>query len=268
MARKGVHEPKINLIGKKFGKLTVIEYAGYRATQTGKIHHQWKCACDCGGEKIATTMALTTSHCKSCGCMSHAPHHLPQTKHHLSDTRIYNVWKSMKGRCYTKSNSAYCYYGARGITVCDEWKNDFSKFYEWAIANGYKEVEDRNAYTIDRIDVNGNYEPSNCRWITMQEQSNNRRNNNKYMFDGEILTLREIAEKTNTDYSLLNGRITRGCSIYEAVYGTFEPAKYHYIYEGERRTIPEISKLSGVKEVTIRSRLSKGYTIEEATKQI
>ncbi len=265
MPKKGDHTPKENLVGMKFGKLTVIEYAGYKTTNSGAVYHQWLCNCDCGNTKITTGAALKSNHCQSCGCIPHTPKTIKWIKHNKADTRLYNVWKSMKGRCYTKSNSGYKYYGARGIEVCPEWKNDFNSFYEWSVSNGYKESEKQGLYTIDRIDPNGNYTPDNCRWVDMTIQSNNRRNNTKYMYDGELLTLREISYKSNIDYSTLRGRIDRGLSIYEALYNEYGPAKYYYEFYGEKLSIPEISKRTGIKEVTIRSRLKRGYTIYDAT---
>lgn len=262
MAKKGERKPKKNLVGMKFGKLTVIEYSGYETKDNGLVYHLWKCQCECGNTKISNGRNLLNGHCKSCGCIPHIPKTIPWTKHHKSDTILYNVWKSMKGRCYTKSNSGYEYYGARGINVCDEWKNDFNAFYEWSISNGYKDSEEYGEYTLDRIDPNGNYEPSNCRWVNMTVQSNNRRNNTKYMYDGELLTLREISIRTGVNYDILRGRTDRGLSIYEALYNQFEPTKYHLEYNGERHSIPEWSAITGIKEVTIRARLKRGWSVE------
>lgn len=262
MAKKGERKPKKNLVGMKFGKLTVIEYAGYETKDNDRVYHIWKCKCDCGNTKISQGRNLLNGHCKSCGCIPPIPKNIPWTKHHKSDTRLYNVWKSMKGRCYTKSCSNYHLYGGRGIKVCDEWKKDFNAFYEWSIANGYKEVDDRNEYTIDRIDPNGNYEPSNCRWVNMETQSNNRRCSVKYMFDGELLTLREISNKTGIDYNHLRGRIDRGLSIYEALYNQYDHAQFYLEYNGERHSIPEWSAITRIKEITIRARLKRGWSVE------
>lgn len=102
--------------------------------------------------------------------------------------KIYDVWRQMIKRCYRKENSNYKWYGERGITVCDEWKNSFQAFYDWAMANGYKE-----GLTLDRIDNDGNYEPANCRWATNDEQARNTRKNVFYAVNGEIHTLSEWA---------------------------------------------------------------------------
>lgn len=262
MARKGEYIPKKNLLGMKFGKLTVIEYAGYEI-KFNRVQHLWKCKCDCGNIKISQSRHLLNKHCQSCGCLPHIPKTLPNVKHHKSNTRLHNVWKSMKGRCYTKSCSGYENYGGRGITVCEEWRNDFSAFYEWSIANGYKEVEDHSKYTLDRIDVNGNYEPSNCRWVDMKVQCNNKRNNARYMFDGELLTLRDISQRTGANYKTLKGRIDRGEALFDALYGEYDLATYYLEYNGERHTIPEWSKITGIKEITIRARLKRGWSVEK-----
>lgn len=262
MGKKGEYIPKKNLVGIRFGNLTVIEYAGYKTGKTGHVYHQWNCKCECGNTKIVTGTSLTSSHCQSCGCIPHTPKTLPQIKHNKSNTRLYNVWKSMKGRCYTKTDSAYHLYGGRGITVCDEWRNDYSTFYEWSIANGYKEVDDSSKFTIDRIDVNGNYEPSNCRWVDMKTQCNNKRNNARYMYDGSLLTLRDISKRAGIDYKILKGRIDRGESLFDALYKDYELAQYHLEHNGMRHTIPEWSQITGIKEITIRARLKRGWSVE------
>lgn len=118
----------------------------------------------------------------------------------------------MKHRCYSPKNDSYKHYGARGIKVCDEWLNDFMNFYNWAIGNGYKE-----GLTIDRVDVNGNYKPSNCRWVTMKKQQNNRSNNHYVMYENKKYTISELAELNNMDRNLLNKRIRRGWDINKAI---------------------------------------------------
>ena len=106
-------------------------------------------------------------------------------------TRLYNTWKGMKARCQNGNHKSYKYYGDRGIGICDEWSSSYQKFKEWALDNGYEE-----GLTLDRIDVNGNYTPENCRWATMKEQGRNRRNNKMMIYEDNILTQSEIIEKS------------------------------------------------------------------------
>jgi hypothetical protein len=127
----------------------------------------------------------------------------------------------MKDRCYNEKTKAYKDYGGRGITVCDEWRNDFEAFLKWALDNGY-----RDDLTIDRIDVNGNYEPSNCRLVTMKEQANNRRSNNKILYDGKLFTLAEWSEIIGIPYHVLYDRLTVSkWSFEKAITTEYKPRK-------------------------------------------
>lgn len=130
------------------------------------------------------------------------------TKHGLcfdengKKTRLYNIWIRMKQRCFDKNPSDYDRYGGRRITVCQEWKSDYKKFHDWAIANGYDDTK-----SIDRKDVNGNYEPGNCQWIPMDKQARNKRNNHRITHNGVTKTLIEWAQELGIGSSLLRYRL-------------------------------------------------------------
>ena len=138
-------------------------------------------------------------------------------KHGKYHTRLYNIYRGMKDRCYYKSHNRYNYYGGRGISICGEWLNDFMAFYTWAIDNGY----DDNL-TIDRIDVNGNYEPCNCRWLTPKEQSNNRRSNVYLTYNNKTQTIKQWAEELGINYKCLWKRHKLGWSDKECLFGRYK----------------------------------------------
>jgi hypothetical protein len=158
--------------GQRFGRLTVIELDHIKEYIDKKnivrYRKYYKCICDCGNFCVTEKSQLTTGHCQSCGCLQKEANRTKLNCHGMSKTKIYSIWSTMKDRCFREKCIDYKNYGGRGITIQKEWL-DFKNFYEWAKNNGYKE-----GLTIERIDVNGNYCPENCKWIPMSEQYKNK----------------------------------------------------------------------------------------------
>lgn len=168
-------------IGQKIGRLYVLRRSDDYLCSNGKRIVQYVCLCDCGNQTIVKKPQISSGKTKSCGCIQREKIASLKTTHGLSNKcgRLYPLWKSIKYRCYCETSRDYKRYGGRGIAMCDEWKHDFKSFYEWAIANGYKDEKTEkglNILTIDRIDVDGNYCPENCRFVTNLVQARNKRN--------------------------------------------------------------------------------------------
>lgn len=191
----------LDLTGQRFGKLTVIEFAGHAPNRKTL----WKCKCDCGNETLVKTNALRSGATKSCGCLVPVVSGDTHRKHGMSESRLYRTWKNMKARCSNERVLCYPHYGGRGIAVCEEWQNSFEAFRDWALANGY-----RDNLTIDRIDVNGNYCPDNCQWVSMKTQCENRSNNNLLKLDGETQPVSVWAERIGVSADLLYSRKRKG----------------------------------------------------------
>lgn len=183
-------------VGERYGRLIVLEN-----------HHpkdEVLCICDCGKLKIARATNVYHGGTKSCGCLFNEGNN---RKHGGKSTRLYLIWKAMRERCNTPSCKGYKNYGGRGISVCEEWGN-FVVFKEWAISNGYNDK-----LSLDRINVNGNYEPNNCRWATSKEQANNKRNNHLITYLGETKTMTEWAETTGIKVATIWARLQRGWTV-------------------------------------------------------
>ena len=171
--------------GERYGRLVVISAAG----KSKDNRQQYLCKCDCGKETIVVGKHLVSGNTKSCGCYKRDAGVIANTTHGMSKTRIYKTWASMKDRCEREKSNHYANYGGRGITVCDEWRNDFKAFCDWALSNGYADN-----LTIDRIDVNKNYCPDNCRWVLANEQAKNKRKTIYLTKDGETRLVKEWAQ--------------------------------------------------------------------------
>ena len=249
-----------DLTGMKFNRLTVIK----RAENNKYNRAQWLCKCDCGNTIVVSGNALLKSNTKSCGCLNKENYRKSNNKKHgMSETRLFHCWTAMKARCRDKNLKAYKNYGGRGIKVCDEWEHDFTAFYNWSMDNGYKDD-----LTIDRKDVNGNYCPENCRWITKEEQARNKRTNRYIEYNGETKTIAEWARIAGIERSVLRGRIDRGWTMKKAMStpsGSSWRNRYKITFKGETHTIPEWSKIIGINEHTLRDRLTRlEWSIEKA----
>ena len=199
-----------DLVNEIFHDLKVISFAGKRNRT-----RYWLCECKCGNRKEIREDHLTSGVTHSCGCKKKSQiiqRNKENTKHGKRYTRVYKIWQAMKYRCYNPNSDEYQYYGERGICLCDEWNNNFSKFYNWVINNGYKDN-----LTIDRIDVNGNYEPDNCRWTTMKIQENNKRNNNVLAFNGKEQTVTQWGEELGMNRDTIYKRLKSGWSVEDAL---------------------------------------------------
>ena len=162
------------------------------------------CLCDCGKEVDVRVNCLRRGNTRSCGCLSKDIRKTINFSHGMTHTRLYSTWTNMKTRCYNPKVTGFKNYGGRGITVCDDWKDDFMNFYSWAMVNGYNDD-----LTIERIDVNGNYEPENCLWIDVDEQSKNRRGNVYIELNGETKTLKGWCDELGLPYKIVHQRMNR-----------------------------------------------------------
>ena len=193
---------RIDLAGRRFGRWTVLSYAG---------NSQWFCKCQCGTQKKVHGGSLRSG--QTHGCVKCHLERGNRRTHGQKRTRLYNIWCGMKARCQNPNEPAYPRYGGRGISVCDQWRHSFEVFRDWALAHGYEDH-----LTIDRTRNNGPYEPDNCRWATYTEQNRNRRDNKPIIYQGETLLISELAERYQLPADVVKNRIRRyGWPIEKAI---------------------------------------------------
>lgn len=197
----------VELTGQRFGRLTVIRKYGIDK-HNGNV--TWLCKCDCGKTTVVSSAKLRRGNTQSCGCLLLESIKKSNTKHGLTGTKIYNEWHGVKQRCYSPTASNYERYGARGIGMCDEWRNDVRAFYN-DVSNLPHFGEP--GYTLDRIDNNKNYEPGNVRWANSSVQANNRRSNVRVTYNGETKSLKDWSRYFDMPYDVLRNGIRRGLTI-------------------------------------------------------
>ena len=194
-----------NLKDKRFGHLTVLEFNGIVSNHK----RSWLCKCDCGKIKPIREGNLLSGVSKSCGCAIVDKSRQRMLKHGMSKScgnhPLYKVWQGIKTRCYYGKSKRYKDYGGRGIKMYDDWRNDFMKFYKWAIENGYKEDLE-----ISRINIDGNYEPNNCRFVTGTANQRNKRNNHLVTINFETKTIADWCEQCSLKRTTFHGRLERG----------------------------------------------------------
>lgn len=216
-----------DLRGQRFGKLVVI------CKSDDKIRGgtAWDCKCDCGNIVTVAQQGLIGNHTRSCGCLLREKLKERNTTHGHSQDGPYNTWSCMIARCEIPTTEYYDRYGRRGIKVCQEW-HDYTTFYNWAMSTGWV-----RGLTIDRINPNGNYEPSNCRWATNQEQQWNRENTRRVMYYGEEHVVAELAHEMGIDQHRVHNRLFNGWTPEDAFDIPFNLPK------GEIKKLHELSKI-------------------------
>lgn len=242
-----MHRVIVN-IGDRFERLVAIG-----VVDTGRI----LCRCDCGTEKVISKYQLANGHTRSCGCLRRDLVTAKNKTHGMCGTRTYRIWKSMLARCYQPSMSRFEHYGGRGIKVCARW-HVFENFYAdmGKVPGGM---------SIDRIDVNGNYDPQNCRWATAKQQARNTTANKRYTYQGKSLCVAEWSDRLGICRDTLLNRIKNGFTPQEAIAaGSARLKRTAITYNGRTRSVKDWASDIGVHPSTITDRLRKGWSIDRA----
>lgn len=194
-----------DLTGQRFGDWLVIGRTQRPLGSKSRNAH-WLCRCNCGNQRSIRGEKLTSGGSKSCGCFPNKSRRVPATKASSTPitTRTYRIWRNMKQRCFNKNHCSYHYYGGRGITVCDRWRDSFATFLaDVGICPG-------KDFSLDRIDVNGNYESSNCRWATECQQQRNKRNNVRVVVNGRLMCVADLEQLCGSNRSRVRRLIEQG----------------------------------------------------------
>ena len=202
----------IDLTGQRFGRLLALERANYNNHGA-----YWLCECDCGNKKIISGKSLRKGLTISCGCYAKEQRRKATTKHGQAKNRLDNLYDKMKQRCYCTYSKSYIWYGARGIKICDEWLQNKKAFFEWAYQNGYDINDPYMKCTLDRIDVNGDYSPENCRFVDIKTQCNNRTTNRLITYQETTLNLIGWEKKTGIKRGTIAHRLKLGWPVKEAL---------------------------------------------------
>jgi len=246
-------------MGDKFGRWTVIDNGIVGENR----HMQYLCRCSCNKatERRVDVHRLLNGTSTSCGCYASEKTSERRRTHGDSSTRLYKVWLSMKARCNNPNNDSYNRYGGNGITVCEEWNNDFLSFKDWAYKNGFDNNLKGVDCSIDRKDNKKGYSPDNCRWITNTEQCNNRSTNIVIEYNGESKTATEWARTFGLKNHTVIKRYKQGRPLDEVFAKNLKDIVLEY--DNEKHTLTEWSKIRGIKKTTLWSRYDKGLPIDD-----
>lgn len=251
-----------DIIGERFGSLVVLRRVEDKISPKGYKKPQYECICDCGNKKIAVRGNLLTGNTTSCGCYKKELDHKRFLKHGHAENpdKLYQKWSGMRSRCYNSNATNYKNYGGRGIKVCAEW-NDYEVFRKWAIDNGYKE-----GLTIDRIDVDGDYEPSNCRFTTMKEQNNNRRTTNLHTYNGKTQSEMKWAEEYGIPYGTLKTRLEYGWDFEKTLTTPVVHNEILIEHNGQTHPLKRWARIYNMCPSTLKGRIDRGWAFEDAIK--
>lgn len=207
-----------DLRGRKYGRLTVVKRAENILHNDGRERVAWWCACDCGKICVVAALSLKSGGTKSCGCLKAETNKAKWTKHNGCKDRLYRLWNDIKKRCYNPKYKQFKDYGGRGIQMCDEWRHDYLAFKKFALENGYDADAKLGECTIDRIDVDGNYSPENCRFVDMKVQNLNKRVYGRLLtYNGKTQNIAAWSKETGIHPATIRQRIEHGWSIEKAL---------------------------------------------------